>query len=586
VGLLVFEGGLGLDRQTLAKAPAAVRGLLTVGVLVGWALTALVARWVVGLPWDLAILLGSMLIVTGPTVIQPILRRTPLKPSLHSALAAEGILIDPIGVVVAVATLEVVRLRMESPEAAGPWTLLEQYGLPAVAGVGLGVALGLGAAMLLRRLPVRRAAHDQVVVLVGLAACMIAFGAAETIAKEAGLVAATVCGMLLANAARAQAEEMRQFKETTSVILVGALFILLASRVDLDRLSALTVSDFAFVALLVVVVRPLAVLAGTIRSGLGLRERAFAALIAPRGIVAASLGSIVAIELVAMAPQVAGRPDLAEHAQRMESLVLVVIFTTVALAGVIASPLAGLLGVRAGEPTGVLIIGGHRLGRELARELAHLGVPAKLVDTNATNIAAAIADGVPTAMGDATDTRWLDQDVATNEFGRLVTLTDNQDVDSHIANWAHQRYGPGRVLRWRREKPGEDDMDVGTALQWGRPLRHLLFQMDADLARCASWTDEPTGALPICALMPGGELRLIPDADLQATFPDGPPKGVTIVGVLVGPKDTHREHATARPKDTDQSEGGSGEPADAVEDADEDGADGSGGQHPTKTGDA
>ncbi|MEO1007240.1 MAG: cation:proton antiporter [Planctomycetota bacterium] len=540
VGLLVFEGGLGLDRRTLARAPGAVRGLLTVGIIVSWALTAVLGRYVIGLPWDLSILLGSMLVVTGPTVIQPILRRTPLRPGLHSALTAEGILIDPIGVVAAVSTLEIVRLSISRPGATGPLMLLEQYGVPAIAGLGFGALAGAAAAWWLRRARRTQQLKDQTLVLMGLAACMISFGAAEVVAKEAGLVAATVCGMLLANAASASAEEMRRFKETTSVILVGALFILLASRVELERVRSLQWSDGLFVLLLIVVVRPIAVFAATVRTMLGFREKLFASVIAPRGIVAASLGSIVAIELTALAAEVQGRPDLAENAQRIESLVLLVIVATVALAGAVAGPLASILGVRAGEPNGVLVVGGHRLGRELARELIAQRVPVKLVDTNAANIARATSWGVPTALGNATDARWMEEEVATPEFGRLIALTDNDDVDGVVTRWAAARFGAGRVLVWRRDDPSKlgDGDRPGTALQWGRPLRHLLFQMDSDLARCTTWSAEDppsTGAVAAAALLPGGDIRLIDGGDAASAFDGDPPEGTRFVGVVIGP---------------------------------------------------
>ncbi|MEO1280085.1 MAG: cation:proton antiporter, partial [Planctomycetota bacterium] len=184
------------------------------------------------------------------------------------------------------------------------------------------------------------------------------------------LVAATICGLVLANMARVGAEQMRRFKETTAVMLVGALFILLASRVDLERLADVEIQDIVFVACIVFVVRPLAVAAGTIRTGLSFRERLYAALIAPRGIVAISLGAIVAIELARTAALVVDtRPTLAADAERLETLVILVIVTTVTLAGLTAGPLATLLRVRAGRPNGVIIVGGNRLGRDLAAHL-------------------------------------------------------------------------------------------------------------------------------------------------------------------------------------------------------------------------
>jgi NhaP-type Na+/H+ or K+/H+ antiporter len=559
VGLLVFEGGLGLDRQTVARAPGAVRGLLTLGVIVSWLCTALLAKYLLGFPTDLAILLGSMLVVTGPTVIQPILRRTALKPGLHSTLMAEGILIDPIGVVAAVSTLEIVRLAIEQPGAAGPLAIGVQFLVPAVTGVGLGIAAGYLAARALRAMGGDSQGDTQSLVLVGLSACMISFGLAEAVAKEAGLVAATICGLVLANLSRVRAEQMRRFKEITAIMLVGALFILLASRVDLDRLAGVGLWEIVFVACMVLVVRPLSVFAGTIRTGLSFRERVYAALIAPRGIVAIALGAIVAIELTQTAEAVAStRPDLAADAERLETLVILVIVTTVTLAGLTAGPLATILRVRAGRPNGVIIVGGQRLGRDLAAHLRALEVPAKLVDTNAANIASAAQEGIATHMGSATDVRWMDQEVASTGYGNVLALSDNDEVDAAVSRWAAQRFGADNVLRWRREKPqapGKGGPEVGTAMQWGRPLRHLLFQMDAGLARCTTWHDAPAGAVPILAVDADGQVHMIDDGDPSKAFGEDLPEGARFIGVQIGPP----------PKPANQSEDANGD-ADANED--------------------
>jgi NhaP-type Na+/H+ or K+/H+ antiporter len=539
VGLLVFEGGLGLDRETIARAPGAVRGLLTIGVIVSWVLTALLGHYLVGLPVDLAILLGAMLVVTGPTVIQPILRRTPLSPRLHSALMTEGILIDPIGVVAAVSTLEIVRLAIEQPGSASAVSVVGQFLVPAVTGVGLGIFSGYGAAQVLRMFRRDRKADTQTVVLVGLAACMVAFGLAEAVSSEAGLVAATICGLVLANTAKPSAEEMRRFKETTAVMLVGALFILLASRVQLDRLLNVGWEAVAFVVAMVLVVRPLSVLASTLRTGLNFRERLYTALIAPRGIVAISLGAIVAIELGRTAEAVAeSRPELAAQAQNLETLVILVIVVTVTLAGLAAGPLATLLRVRAGRPNGVIIVGGHRLGRDLAAHLRALSVPVRLVDTNAANIAAAASEGIGTSMGSATDIRWMDQEVASTGFGNVLALSDNSEVDGAVSQWASQRFGVPHVLRWRRDKPTpspKGQPQPGTAMKWGRPIRHMLFQMDAGLARVATWEEAGIGAVAILGVNEQGEVHMIDDGDVEKAFPDGPPTGMRFVGVDIGP---------------------------------------------------
>lgn len=539
VGLLVFEGGLGLDRATIARAPGAVRGLLTIAVLVSWALTALLAHFLVDLPLDLSILLGAMLVVTGPTVIAPILRRTPLSPRLHATLKAESILIDPIGVVAAVSTLEIVRLAIEQPGETNAAGVLVQFLLPAGTGVGLGIASGYAAARVLRIINGDRKSDTQTIVLLGLSACMISFGLAEAVASEAGLVAATLSGLVLANAARPSAESMRRYKETTAIMLVGALFILLASRVQLGRLVDVSWQEVVFVAAMVLVVRPLSVIAGTIGTGLTYRERAYAALIAPRGIVAISLGAIVAIEMTRTAANVVeSRPSLEADAKQLETLVVLVIVVTVTLAGLTSGPLAKLLRVQAGRPNGVIIVGAHRLGRDVAAHLRAVGVPVRVVDTNAANIAAAAGEGISTSMGSATDIRWMDQEVASTGFGNVLALSDNGEVDGAVARWAAQRFGVAQVLQWRRDKPEpatKGHPQAGTALKWGRPLRHMLFQMDAGLARVATWEGERMGAVALIGVDDTSQVHLIDDGDVEKAFPNGVPDGLHFIGVETGP---------------------------------------------------
>ncbi len=540
VGLLIFEGSLSLDRRMLRHAPRAVRGLLTIGVAVAWIGGAIAARYVLGLPWGLAALLGSMLVVTGPTVIQPILRRVILRPSLHVALAGESLLVDAVGLVAAVSTLELVRAQLGPGAGEAATDTLTRYIFPLLSGFALGVAGGLLGAWAMRRQLGRR--RELPLALWGVGVCMVAFGVSEVIASESGLIASAVAGMIIASSKIAGAEDLRRFKEQVSVILVGAVFILLASQIDLRQMLDLTVRDAIYVGVIVLIVRPLSVAAATIGTNLDWRERIYASLIAPRGIVAASLGSIVALQLTQLAADVQPAEDgldLAAIGRRIESIVLLLIFVSVAIASVLAGPLASLLRVRAAAPNGLIIVGAHRLGRDLAKQVAEHGIPVRVVDTNAGNIAAAAALGVPASLGDATDPEWLHTEVGTAEMGWLLAITDNADVDRVVSRWAVESLGKGHALRWFREEPADDER---AALQWGRPLRHLLFQMDTNLARVASWTGFQDGAIPVAVIETNGQLRLVP-GDAAA---DDIPGDATVVGVVVGPPPKPDEPATAQ----------------------------------------
>lgn len=521
VAILVFEGSLHLDRRTLAQAPRAVRGLLTIGAVLTWLTASLLARFVLGVEWEVAALLGAILIVTGPTVVQPILRRLPLRPNLHAALMAEGVLIDPIGVVAAAATLEIVRLNQIGVESSG-FALVLLYAKPMLAGVLAGLVFGwIGAAVM--RLGGRESGgHDSGLHLVGMGVCMLSVGLSELVSAESGLVAAAVCGVVIANARIVGAEEMRRFKEQISVLLVGALFILLASRFRISQFGAIGWRELAFLAGLIFISRPICVFASTVRSVLTMRERLFCCFLAPRGIVAASLASIAAIELA--------KTDLAHAGEQIETIVILVIVVTVAMSGLLGGPIARLLGVTAGEPNGVVIVGGHRFGLHLARELKALSIPVKLIDTNVGHIAAARAIGIETIRGDATDGRWMEDEVISSQTGWVVALTDNADVDTMIARWGERRLGRGRALRWYREKPGQGQAKA--IYHWGRPLRHLLFQMDMEMARVETWTGTgPEGAVPVAIVDEKGNLTLVdPEEGAKAIGPES-----RVVGVVSGP---------------------------------------------------
>jgi NhaP-type Na+/H+ or K+/H+ antiporter len=242
--------------------------------------------------------LGSLVVVTGPTVIQPILRAVRLAPRLRSVLASEAILIDPIGVIGAVATLEIV-LALERGAADGSWQsiLLELTG-PFIGGTLVGIAVAAAGVLLLRALGARANLN-----VAGFALCMIAVGAGESLAHEGGLVAATVAGTILSNLQAVKTSDLREFKEQIASILVGMLFVLLASSFDLDALRALTAQDLLLVAVILLVVRPLSVGLATLGSALDWRERLFACLFAPRGVVATAVATLTTRELARMIKQ-------------------------------------------------------------------------------------------------------------------------------------------------------------------------------------------------------------------------------------------------------------------------------------------
>ncbi|MHC4991771.1 MAG: cation:proton antiporter, partial [Planctomycetota bacterium] len=364
IGLILFEGGLTLRREGYRSAPAMIKRLLTLGVLVTWFATAIAVRWLVPLPWEQAVIAASLVIVTGPTVIAPLLKRLRVTQRLHDILHWEAVLIDPIGVFVAVLCFEWIG------EKSGPMALLN-LGYRAGTGLVIGIAGGLLILVAVRR----RIVPSNHVNIFALASAVLVFGLAEMVIAKAGLLAVTVAGFCFGLAAPGRLKELRRFKAELTDLLIATLFVLLAARLELDQFSEFGLRGLAAVLAVMFVVRPLCILACSWRLGLSPGEKAFLSWVAPRGIVAASMASLFAISL---------EQRNVEGARLVETFTYSVIIGTIIVQGLTAGPVARLLGVRRPEPTGWLMVGAHALSERLAafvRDVA--GRTAVLLDTNA-----------------------------------------------------------------------------------------------------------------------------------------------------------------------------------------------------------
>jgi len=478
IGLLIFEGALHLNKHELSRSPRAVWGLITIGALVTWITVALIGHFFLGLTWPVSLLLGAILIVTGPTVVQPILRLIHVSPRIQSVLAAEAVLIDPIGVVATITTLEVIRLSF----FAGPATFSASQGIwlfavPLLGGAGVGVAMGLLGYLLLGHFSRSGKFDGGTLGLLSLGICMSAVGLGERVAPEGGLAAVTVSGVIMARSKAIGLTELRSFKQMLATIAVGTLFVILSSRFELQRLFTLDWKFLVFVPILVFIVRPLNVFASCIKSGLTFREQIFAGTFAPRGIVALSAVVIVVEELNRALVTSAGSADQVLHAgvladlQRLEPLVFLSIAGSVLLATIISPCVAWILGLHVGEGKAVIIVGGHSLGIALASLLKDHGVAVRIIDSSASRVAEATAVGLDAVCGDATDSRWLDDVGAPNDAGCLIAWTGNHDVDQLAARWSVERFGDRKTMIWS-----------------SKPVR-------GSLATCRVFNDEPIGSV-------------------------------------------------------------------------------------------
>lgn len=329
VAVILFEGGLLLNfRELGGDLPAVVRRLLTWGVVLTGAGGAAAGYFLLGMAWPVAVVFGAILTVSGPTVVVPLLRFVGASESVESVLKWEGVFIDAIGATLAVLAFETV---IATEDRFGPTTLWE-VGLTLL----VGVVVGLVVAAILVWLLHWEAVDEHLSALAALAAAMAAFVAADLVRHEAGLMAAIVLGVALANQDRVSVTKVAEFKETLGTLLTSLLFVVLAARLDLGELQALLVPVAGVVAVLVLLVRPLVVWSATAGSELSRNERAFVGWMAPRGIVAAATASVFGTRLVD-----AGMPSGAD----LVPATFLVILGTVAVYGLTAKPVATLLGV-------------------------------------------------------------------------------------------------------------------------------------------------------------------------------------------------------------------------------------------------
>ena len=413
VALILFEGGLDLPPRELRAAGTVVRRLISVGALI----TFLVAAWGAQQLFDMsrgaAAVLAAVLIVTGPTVVGPLLRFVRPSGRTGPMLRAEGILIDPIG-----ATASLIAFEAALTDDAGEalTTILGVIGLTLLAGAGIGFALAWIVDHALRRYLI----PDHLANPMTLASVIVGFVLSNQVQEESGLLAVTVMGIWLARRDSAAVRQLLEFNESLRTLLISALFILLAARIETDQLRDVVLPSLAFLALLVFVARPLTVIASTVRTSLTWRERLFLMAMAPRGIVAAAVSAIFALRL---------EEEGVGGAELIVPIVFLVIIGTIVVYGFLAGPLARRLGLAEARAAGVLIVGAHPTARGLAKELNDLEVKAMLVDTDPYNVTRSVALGLP-ARRLSVLTEEATHELDLRGIGRILAMTSNDEVNA------------------------------------------------------------------------------------------------------------------------------------------------------------
>lgn len=430
VGIILFEGGLTLRLDELRQVGKSVLNLITLGVAVTGVLAALGSHFLVGFSWEVSIVIGALLTVTGPTVVIPLLNHVRPSGRVGTIAKWEGITIDPIGAILAVLALETVLLIHEPKAAHGIAVAEGGSGVAGalIQGIFMEIVVGLGVAALgffgLVQLLRRRLVPDRLQNPIALMVVVAAFALSNTLMEESGLLATTLMGIFVANQNMVSVRRIVEFKEDLRVLLISLLFIVLSARLDISALDVmLDTGPLLFLGFLIVVVRPLSVLISSWGTRLNWKEQAFLAWMAPRGIVAAAVASLFAIRL---------EPIFPVDAVRIVPVVFLVIVGTVALYGLTISPLARYLGLASPDPQGVVIVGAQDWARTIAKAVQDLGFRVLLLDANTRNVHLAQEAGLEASRANVLSESVFDDEELAG-LGRLLAITPNDEVNALAA---------------------------------------------------------------------------------------------------------------------------------------------------------
>ncbi len=416
VAVILFEGGMRLDVAQLRKQKTVIRRLVVGGAILTTAGGALAARFILGWDWRTSLLFGTLVIVTGPTVINPLVRRIRLAPSIAVVLEAEGVFVDAIGATIAVVALELALGSQGDPFSRLALGMGKRIATGAVVGVIGGLLLG--AALRARRIVPRGMEN-----ILALSAAVAVYQVSQAIVPESGISASIAAGLVVGNLRVRRMEELAEFKEQLTTLLIGLLFVLLAADVRMADVAAIGAPAFVVVAALMLVVRPAVVWLSSIGAGLHWRDKIFISWVGPRGIVAAAVATVFASALAKN--HVAGGTQL-------RALVFVVIATTVTLQGLSAGPLASLLKLRRASNTGYLFLGANTLAIHLAKRFAAAGITVELIDTSSDNAAAGQAAGLKVIYGNGFDALTLAK-ARVESRSHVVAVTTSESVNMLFA---------------------------------------------------------------------------------------------------------------------------------------------------------
>ncbi|MEO0985463.1 MAG: cation:proton antiporter [Cyanobacteria bacterium J06639_14] len=435
VALILFEGGLSLEFKELGQVSDSLRNLVTTGVFVTLVGGGMAAHWLGEFPWSLAFLYASLVVVTGPTVINPLLRQVRVDRKVSTILEGEGVLIDPVGAILAVVVLDII-LNGDADPLLIISGLAVRLGIGALIGAVGGTVLGL----FLKR---AQFLSEELRNLVVLASLWGLYGIAQEIRDESGLMATVVAGLVVRALSVPDERLLRRFKGQLTILAVSVLFILLAADLSIASIFALGRGALFTVLVLMLVIRPLNIWLCTASSDLNWQQKIFLSWIAPRGIVSASVASLFGILLTERG--ISG-------GDAIKALVFLTIIITVLSQGLTASLLAKFLGVTVQKDGfGAVIVGCNPLSLLIARLIKESGESVALIDTKAAACEQALQENIPVFVDSALEVEVLEE-AGLATANTLLAITNNGDVNTVIAQQAQEEFQSPRIVSILPEK--------------------------------------------------------------------------------------------------------------------------------------
>ena len=508
ISIILFEGGLTLKLSEIKNVGPVITKLITVGSLVTFFGAAIAAYYIFGLNWQISFLFSALIIVTGPTVITPILRNIPLKKDVSTVLKWEGILIDPIGALAAVLVFEFISVG----EGQGyTQTALLEFGKIVLFGTTIGFTFAHALAISIKK----NFIPHYLLNVVSLSAVLLVFVMSDIFAHESGLLAVVVMGMVLGNINLPNLKELLYFKESLSVLLISILFILLAANINLSDLALIyNWNTVALFAVIVFLIRPIGVFLSTRKSTLKFNERVFISWVGPRGIVAAGIASLFGSKLLAK-----GEPG----AEYITPLVFMIVLGTVILNATTARLFAKLIGVFLNKSDGILIVGASKFSRIIGSYLQKNNRHVVLIDNNQNNVDKAKNLGLEAIAANIySDT--LSDNIELNDVGYLMALTGNSEINKFAIHKFAKLFGENGAFRLITDdeinnpennpkeilfSPTDDFIKLTEAVRQYPTIHEIQLTSIDHFNNLIELSKEDPFIIPIFLKLPDGDLKII-----------------------------------------------------------------------------